>query len=1158
MNREKRIKYLIFTWLILLSIGSMVGFYSVEKGKDGQGSSQRLDKTTRAYYMKINNIELPLNNAGVIADVTIPPYTSEGKFDGLPFLFSSGFAMSGYVDLGQPTEFLWANAVATASRIRDYQAGPVKADGTPSDPNDPKHVLYIVRSDEEPFGPSWQEWKDAVALGAEFYDGDKNGKYEPVDKNGNGMWDPDEDRPDLLGDETVWCVINDGVPAKDRRYTDVNPLGIEIHQTVFGFASSGLLGNILFVRYKVINKNAQGKVLDSVYFSVWADPDIGDYTDDLVGCDVPASASGYPKTPPEGRNAGYVYNEGSDPTYGPNPPTFLIDFFQGPFVQTGNNADTAFNIKGPYLGIDTLVGYKQLGISSFLQYFQSTPPDQADPANRFELRYYTLGYNRQGRPLNPCTWGFGSVVGGVNCNNVDPRFFYSGDPHRNIGWIQTTAADERMMVNTGKFRLRPYLDTVIITAAYVVGRSTSATASIEEAKRISDFAQFIYDQNFKSPPAPPVPKVTAITTENSIELVWKTSEAVGFRDKTVAYDMRFEGFELWTFRTNSVGDVFGGVQNAKILERWDVKNKIDDVLQQDSKTGIISTIHKKGIQLDTNIYLDPVRGYIRYKITTDPWTGGPIVKGKKYYFALVTYALNHDVLIPVNPGAPTSNYYISGAAFVGNTVSVKKIINDGIIPGQDLNDPYNFNLPTTVAGATEATAFFDEVEKSKLTGDNYEITFSRDPSSTLYFMTWSLKNLTKNQTLISNSRVYYNLLPDDQKSTTPIVDGVSIRINWVPAEIKSPIRSLKNNWLRNFVKNSTGVFYLANDITSDTIYGLTPITVSNRLAVDRHGNFSADKLGQIEIRFSSQSNFGKAYRFVSNTTANVYRSGYLSTSPNKRWWIDVPFQVWMVDQRKGINRQLACGIMEYVPSGGKPDGVWDPDTNIAATKEYIIIFDQDYDPNMRQREYIGDTTSTSTARAASLMGWNPAADFNFSAEQLNRARARWLGAIYLVALEKRTSADTWSDGDKIVIPISYPITPADKFTFKTTPAGTPVSMEYKKSLFDRVNVYPNPLYAYNPAVGYYGDVSNPKNDEPFVTFTNLPEEVTIKIYTLSGQLLQVLYKNDKKTTLNWNLKNKDGLRAASGVYLAVVSSPGLGEKVLKFSIIQPQKQIKRF
>lgn len=1143
--KNKRLKVLKFAAVSIVLLALFFGFTSIEKSGD-KSSAQRLNKVVGAYYMNINNLEMPLNNAGVFADVAIPPKTAGGKFDGHTFLFSGGFCMSGYVDLGTPNEFLWANGVATASRIQDYRPGPVG-----SDPTDPKNKLYIVRSDEEPFSASWQEWKDAVALGADFYDGDHDGKYNPVDKNGNGQWDPDEDRPDLLGDETVWCVINDGIPARDRRYTDVPPLGIEIHQTVFGFASSGLLGNMLFVRYKVINKNPDGKVLDSVYFSVWADPDLGDYTDDLVGCDVPATASGYAKTPPEGRNAGYVYNQGSDNEYGPNPPTYLIDFFQGPFVYTGNTSDTAFNIRGPFLGIDTLVGYKQLGISSFLQYFQSQPIEQADPQNRIELRYYTQGYNRQGRPLNPCTWTFGTVVGGVNCANVDPRFFYSGDPHRNIGWIQTTQADERMMVNTGMFRLRPFQDTAIVVAALIVGRGTSATSSIEEAKRISDFAQFIYDQNFRAASAPPAPKVTIRTTENSIDLMWPTYEQVNFRQKTIAYDQKFEGFELWAFRTNSTADYVAGVENAKVIARWDLKNNIENVLQEDGKTGERKTIYYKGIQLDPAVYGDPQTGFIKYSITTDPWTGGPIVKGKPYYFAVISYALNHDALLPVDPAKPVGNYYISGAAFVGASANVKKILQGGILPGQDLNDPYVLKSDINLAGVSEASAYFEEIDKSKLTGNEYEISFFRNTDSTKYFMNWRLVNKTTGDTLVRSSNKYDNLISEDDKYTIPVVDGFIPRIKWVDAEVKPAQKSASMTWVASERANISGVFYMGQDIPSLSI---SPFAT---LGAQKHNLITADKLAQIEIRFQP----GKAYRFVSNTLGTQYTSAAGTTTGIGRpgeYFVDVPFQVWKKDTRKGIEQRLACAFVETRTAGGNSDGQWDPYLDLTQTREYILIFDQPYDENGQQMEYVGYLPTTGTRTYANLNGWNPPAAAGFTQEQIDRARAKWLGAIYVVGIEKTDSNATWSSNDVYTIPISYPLTTADKFTFRTTRAGEGVTQDYKKSLMDRVTVYPNPLYAYNPTVGYYSDPNNPKNDEPFVTFSNLPTEVTIKIYTLSGQLLRVLTKNDPKPFMNWDLKNKDGLRAASGVYLAVVSSPGLGEKVLKFSIIQPQKQIKRF
>jgi hypothetical protein len=167
-------------------------------------------KVGDAYALDINNIYLPLNRKGVLADVNIPPPAgngSGGQFAGGTFLFSGGFFLSGYSN-GQ----LWANAVASATLVEDYLQGTY-AHGQ----NDPRAQLYKIRYDDLPFGQSWQDWVDAVELGADFYDGDEDGIYNPIDLNGNNQWDPEEDQPDLLGDEMLWCVYQDVVPATQRR-----------------------------------------------------------------------------------------------------------------------------------------------------------------------------------------------------------------------------------------------------------------------------------------------------------------------------------------------------------------------------------------------------------------------------------------------------------------------------------------------------------------------------------------------------------------------------------------------------------------------------------------------------------------------------------------------------------------------------------------------------------------------------------------------------------------------------------------------------------------------------------------------------------------------------------------------------------------------------
>jgi hypothetical protein len=173
------------------------------------------------YRMDVNQIILPFDREGLLADVIIDPYPVGARFaeNNNIYIFSAGFFLSGL-----NADTVWANVVlyprSDISLFKDYQAGNVD-----SLPTDPKYKIYILKSADGDFAQSWVDWKNAVNLGADFYDGDNDGLYNPVDLNGNNQWDPNEDRPDLIGNFTAWCVYNDGVPAHLRKYGN-EPLGI--------------------------------------------------------------------------------------------------------------------------------------------------------------------------------------------------------------------------------------------------------------------------------------------------------------------------------------------------------------------------------------------------------------------------------------------------------------------------------------------------------------------------------------------------------------------------------------------------------------------------------------------------------------------------------------------------------------------------------------------------------------------------------------------------------------------------------------------------------------------------------------------------------------------------------------------------------------------
>ena len=96
-----------------------------------------------------------------------------------------------------------------------------------------------------------------------------------------------------------------------------------------------------------------------------------------------------------------------------------------------------------------------------------------------------------------------------------------------------------------------------------------------------------------------------------------------------------------------------------------------------------------------------------------------------------------------------------------------------------------------------------------------------------------------------------------------------------------------------------------------------------------------------------------------------------------------------------------------------------------------------------------------------------------------------------------------------------------------------------------INVVPNPYYAYS-------NYERTRLDN-VVKFTNLPDQCTIKIYTVNGSLIRTFTKDDNTiTSIDWDLKNFKGVPIAGGVYLIHVNVPNVGEKILKwFGTMRP-------
>jgi len=241
----------------------------------------------------------------------------------------------------------------------------------------------------------------------------------------------------------------------------------------------------------------------SVYFGIWEDGDLGDASDDVIGCDTIL-------------NSGFYYNNSYDFEYGDNCPSFFTTLLQGPIIRTSENSDTAILNYGQLIGTERINSQKNLDVSSHV-FMVGGDPNLNDPGTATAARNYLLGKNRVGQFPNPCTWPFGEVRGGIDCHQVNPKFWVSGNPVTNVGWINTQNRDTRNLVSTGPFYLEKDEPQEIIIA-YVIGRGTDPLNSVTIARENVQRAIQEYESNFASmaytPPAPTSPVTNYVLYQN--------------------------------------------------------------------------------------------------------------------------------------------------------------------------------------------------------------------------------------------------------------------------------------------------------------------------------------------------------------------------------------------------------------------------------------------------------------------------------------------------------------------------------------------------------------------------------------------------------------------------------------------------------------------
>ncbi|MBC7185607.1 MAG: hypothetical protein H5U38_01085 [Calditrichaeota bacterium] len=153
-----------------------------------------------------------------------------------------------------------------------------------------------------------------------------------------------------------------------------------------------------------------------------------------------------------------------------------------------------------------------------------------------------------------------------------------------------------------------------------------------------------------------------------------------------------------------------------------------------------------------------------------------------------------------------------------------------------------------------------------------------------------------------------------------------------------------------------------------------------------------------------------------------------------------------------------------------------------------------------------------------------------------------------------TQYDTPRPNSVIRVFIAKPFESIDRYVVQGQPAHieVPKEGEAKKRLLDMIAVVPNPYVSASGLETPPPEVFSVGRGERRVDFIHLPQDCTIRIYTIVGEHVATIEHHSTvfDGSEKWNLLSKDGLEIASGVYIYHVDAPGFGQKIGRLAVIK--------
>ncbi len=738
-------------------------------------------------------------------------------------------------------------------------------------------------------------------------------------------------------------------------------------------------------------------------------------------------------------------------------------------------------------GLKRISGFRNLPMTTFTFFASSMNDPDWGRIYDATLQYWNLFRGFRYRPTAPLEPYLNPLTGAVT------KFCVTGDPVTGVGWVDANPGDRRMILSSGPFSLS-LSDTNEITIALVAGLGGDRLLSISAMKYYDRLAQAAFNHLFEFPEEPPAPVVSASEMDGQIVLNWSSSQDnVEAIERWEHAGHKFEGYNIYQLPSRNAWPKSEWLK----LATYDVKNEVTTIVQEefDDEFGAVVT---RAVQKGTN------SGIKRsLHINRDELNHRALINGKEYYFAVTCYTYNPDRFDPIRS--------------LESEARVVTVVPKSLKLGERLQATVGDTIfAQHTAGSSDGKVFAIIIDPTALTGDDYRVEFYRGTSNQLL---WRLINATTGETLLRDQT---NQSGDENYLIT---DGVQVIVQdvtpgardegylyyppehrWVTRE--SDLRGTLPYWQLEGWAGLVG--WGANFFGSSVpASGLRNIQI-RFAATDDAGN----------ILDPNDPNVSMGYRYLRAAFAPPAKPEFAEFIVNPQSGYPYqdfrPMPLAVYDVEANPPRRLAVGFQENNASTGKVDGKWfpgrhDTEGGINATREFLYIFASAYSATPKE-PYM-------------------------SANMLNDASK--IDLMYVCAFS-RYGERVPQAGDYIVVNANHLNSVGDIFSFKTLAPS--FSIEDAQQDVKQINVYPNP---------YYGIFSNASaTSDQFVTFSHLPQQAVIRIFSLAGVLVKTIIKDDQSSLLRWHLKNEKGRLVGSGLYIVHIDMPELGlRKILKLAIV---------